>query len=242
MSGYRGTSHEPSASSSQSATVREYHHLKSQILSCGIPPGSTLFEGALAETLGMSKTPVREALGMLSHEGFVQVRPRQGYRVTEVTLADVQEMFHLRVLLEPAAAELAARNATAEQLATLRELSVHSHDMDYAALVQQASDFHVALAAASGSARLAAMLENLLEEGERLFFLGLDLTADVQVHDSDHADLLEALEKRDAILARETARRQVETSRANILAAVTAALTNPLPGGAASSVSLYRGP
>ena len=75
MSGYRGTSHEPSASSSQSATVRAYHHLKSQILSCGIPPGSTLFEGALAETLGMSKTPVREALGMLSHEGFVQVRP-----------------------------------------------------------------------------------------------------------------------------------------------------------------------
>ena len=68
------------------------------------------------------------------------------------------------------------------------------------------------------------------------------MTADVQVHDSDHADLLEALEKRDAILARETARRQVETSRANILAAVTAALTNPLPGGAASAVNLYRGP
>ena len=63
---------------------------------------------ALAESLDVSKTPIREALATLVHEVFVEVLPRQGYRVTDLTLTDVQEIFNLRLLLEPAAAAMAS--------------------------------------------------------------------------------------------------------------------------------------
>ena len=64
---------------------------------------------------------------MLAHEGFVQVQPRQGYRVSDITLGDVQEVFQMRMLLEPAAAELAAERASADQLKRLSELAEESY-------------------------------------------------------------------------------------------------------------------
>ena len=106
-----------------SAAARVYRILKERILMCDYPPGSSLNEGRLAEQLEVSKTPIREALAMLVHEGFVEVLPRQGYRVTDLTIADVQEIFNLRLLLEPAAAGMAAEHATAEQLQALRALT-----------------------------------------------------------------------------------------------------------------------
>ena len=120
---YAGTLHEPSEVARQSATGRVYAALKREILTCEIAPGTSLFEGQLAERLQVSKTPIRDALGMLVHEGFVQVQPRQGYRVSDITLGDVQEVFQMRMLLEPAAAELAAERANADQLKRLQELA-----------------------------------------------------------------------------------------------------------------------
>ena len=168
MSLFRGTSHHPGGSGSPSATSRAYQHLKDGVLACRIRPGSMIYEGDIAEELDMSKTPVREALGMLAHEGYIEVRPRRGYLVTHIRLADVKEIYHLRFLLEPAAARLAAANASTEQVDRLRHIAEGTAEHDYAGRVRHAHLFHEELADASGSVRLAQALVGALEECQRL--------------------------------------------------------------------------
>lgn len=209
----------------QTATGTAYQTLKREILECVLPPGCEIYEGETADRLGMSKTPIREALGMLIHEGFVEVRPRQGYRVTEVTIADVQDTFQMRLLLEPAAAELAAERATPEQLQMLRALVEQPEDGTYEERVSSITQFHEILADASGSPRLAGTLRNLLDEVHRLFFLGLELN-DVLSHRSEHRELLDALLKGNHHLAGEIARRQVEEGRLRIFDAILQSLAD----------------
>lgn len=207
-----------------SAARRAYESLKRDIITCRIAPGEPLFEGQLAERMGTSKTPVREALGMLVQEGFVEVQSRQGYRATDITLADVQEVFFIRLLVEPAAAELAAERATAEQLRELQELSqktyVFGDPETYERFISENRAFHVKLAEASGNRRLAATLGKLLEEMQRLFYLGLDLRDSAEEQVAEHREMLEALLKGNHHVAHEIAKRQVESSRKRVMEAL----------------------
>lgn len=208
-----------------SASGRAYIALKDQILTCSLAPGAPVFEGEIADSLEMSKTPVREALGMLVHEGLVEVRPRQGYRVTDVTLADVQEVFQLRLLLEPAAAELAAERATPEHLQALRTAVAEIPDADQGAAAQQAAEFHRTLANASGNARLAATLHNLLDEMRRLRFIGLTSHDTFENEIAEHRELLDALLKGNHHLGRDIAQRHVEDDRMRVFEAILGSLS-----------------
>lgn len=221
-----------------SASARAYEVLKEEILACRLSPGSGLNEGSLAESLGVSKTPIREALRMLAHEGFVEVLPRQGYRVTEMTLADVQEIFHLRLLLEPAAAALAAERATPDQLQALRALAeddaleaADAGASTFATVISRNREFHVLLAEASGNTRLAATLRHLLEEIQRLFLAGLDLRESIDEQRGEHRDLVAALLKGNHHLAHDIAVRQIESSRERVMEALLAAMSSPTAAG-----------
>src|SRR5438445_603484 len=107
----------------RSLTARVYQDLKRDIMTCALRPGAEVYEGQLAERYGVSKTPIREALNTLRQEGYVRVLPRRGYVVAPVSVEDVQEVFHVRLLLEPSAAELAAQRVSGEQLVELRRLA-----------------------------------------------------------------------------------------------------------------------
>src|SRR6266513_2300118 len=113
------------AAAARSLTARVYNDLKRDILHCTLRPGQDVYEGQLAERYGVSKTPIREALNTLRQEGYVQVMPRRGYRISPVSVQDVQHIFHVRLLLEPSAAELAAQRISGEQLVELRRLAQH---------------------------------------------------------------------------------------------------------------------
>ena len=82
--------------------------LRDAILSGQFKPGAVLNEKELAERLGVSKTPIREGLSLLEHEGLIQTIPRRGYIVTPITVQHIHELFDLRIILESAAAEQAA--------------------------------------------------------------------------------------------------------------------------------------
>lgn len=235
MPSYRKTVEDPSAGT-PSATDRAYEILRDEILNCVLAPGTRVVEGEIAERLNMSKTPVKKALGMLAHEGFVEVRPRHGYRVTEITLADVQEVYQLRQILEPAAAELAATNANPEQLQGLRALVEDHADGTYEERAAKLLRFHEILAEASGNRRLAATMASLLDEMQRLLSIGLDVEDSVNLHAGEHRELLDALLKGNHHNAREIAAQQVETGRMRMFEAILASLTGA--GGAAESVVL----
>ena len=224
------------ADASTSAADQAYGHLRAQVLSCELTPGTRLIEGDIADELGMSKTPVRRALGMLIHEGFVEVIPRHGYRVTEVTLADVQEIYQLRQVVEPAAAELAATNASPEQLKEMRQLVEHDSDASYDERAQSVLRFHEVLAEASGNSRLARVLGGLMDEMQRLLFLGLDISESVSHQAGEHRELLDALLKGNHHLAREIAANQVELGRMRMFEAILESLTSA--GGSADRVVL----
>src|ERR1700753_4105570 len=104
------------SASSESASLDEplgargqdaYERIRRDLLSCRFMPGSTLTEGQLMDAYGIGKSSCRVALVRLVHQGFVRAMPRRGYRVAPITLRDVEEVFELRVQLEPMAARLA---------------------------------------------------------------------------------------------------------------------------------------
>src|SRR5918999_630461 len=143
---------QPRRSGDRSLARRAYESLKQDILTCLLRPGTQIFEGELAARYGTSKTPVREALNLLGQEGLVQVLPRRGYLVAPITLRDVQEVFQLRLLLETAAAELAAEHITEEGLRQLRALVAvrytYRDRASYARFLRANRDFHIAVAQA----------------------------------------------------------------------------------------------
>ncbi|RBM12666.1 GntR family transcriptional regulator [Streptomyces sp. PT12] len=203
------------------ATDSAHQHLKHLILTSELAPGEELREVALSESTGFGRSPVREALRRLVQEGFVEVRPRRGYRVATVTLASVRDLFEMRLLLEPAAVELAARRAPREELEALHALAhrtyVPGDTASYETFLQDNREFHVRIARASGNERLARSLQILLEEMQRLFFIGLGDRDSASEMMHEHHDLHDALLARDGDRARAIVIAQIETTRGRVL-------------------------
>lgn len=193
------------AKSVASLTDQAYIALRRDILSCVIQPGSEVSEADIAERLVMSKTPVREALGRLQVEGFVKAFPRRGYQVVPLTIADMDELFDVRAIVEAGCGELAAERITGEELTRLAALADVSYDVATASLetfISANRNFHLAIASASGNRRLQEMVYKQLDELERFFYLGArarNVNREVHV---DHHRIVEVLRSRDRQAAR----------------------------------------
>lgn len=141
-----------------------YESLRQMILSGEAAAGARLGEAELAETLGLSRTPVREALQRLGADGLVEVLPHRGARVVQWSRADLEEIFELRALLEPYAAARAARlrpdAAVLAELTALCDAMERSDDLAEVARLNSA--FHGAVIAASGNRRLPALLTSVM--------------------------------------------------------------------------------
>ncbi len=168
---------QPAAISSKpSLTDRVHQTLQERIILGGVHGGQMLIESHLAEEFGVSKTPVREALSLLSQSGFVEVIPRQGYRVTAITVKDIHEIYELRVLLEGEAAALAAQRATPENYTKMRsEMSRLSQELEMKDEPLTALDvmtiddaFHIGIAKLTQNTRLQATIRRLLQQATRV--------------------------------------------------------------------------
>ena len=226
---------------SRSGTDEAYESLKRRILLCELSPGQELREAALAESAGFGRTPVREALRRLVQEGFVEVRPRQGYRVAPITLASVHDVFELRLLLEPAAVEFATRRAPREAIEALHDLAhahyVHGDQESYERFIVDNRNLHVRIAESTGNQRLAHMLGNLLEEMQRLFFLSLDArdSSIEQMH--EHHELYDAMLAGDVETARRIVVDQIEQSRQRVIDALVSRVVGGVAHDALANVT-----
>lgn len=144
-----------------------YAELRRMILSGDAAAGARLGEAELAETLGLSRTPVREALQRLNSDGLVEVLPHRGARVVRWSTEDLEEIFELRGLMEPYAAARAARRGVPAE--ALRELAACCDAMeaaaaegDFQALAQLNDRFHGEVIALSGNRRLPALLKSVV--------------------------------------------------------------------------------
>jgi DNA-binding GntR family transcriptional regulator len=218
-------------------TDTAYQAIKQDILVCELAPGADVTERELGVRYGLGKAPLREALIRLRHEGLLQSIPRSGYRITPVTIQDVQDIFALRLLLEPAAARQAAGRIDETLLKELNELCRAGYTPgdrgSESTFLRANRQFHVAIADASGNRRLARMLGQLLEETERLFHLGLAVRDRTEEMKHEHEDLLAAVVSGDADAAENATIQQISAARAMVMDGILSApwlKQTPIPG------------
>lgn len=198
-----------------------YSHLKRQILSAVLPPDSVIDEKLIAEDLGISRTPVRQATSRLASEGFVRVLPQRGTLVAPLSISDMEQVYLLRSLVEPVAASLAAQRATPADIAYLETC-----EQEYLAAfeaVGEAPDhslhtrFHVAVAEIAAMRRMTRIVRELQEQTQ--WFLAVRLSQGRQVPSPhSHHPLIEAIKAGDAETARDLSRSTILDSRSKILA------------------------
>lgn len=144
---------------------RTYHALERLIIHRELAPGTRLVETELAERLGVSRNPIREALRSLETAGWVEVRPRRGAFVTMPSPRDGDHVFEVRALFEPQAARLAAERLETETLGELHELlgegTAAATRGDADAVVELNALFHRTVFEAAGNPVLADLLRNL---------------------------------------------------------------------------------
>lgn len=174
--------------------------LRQLILSGLLGPGQPVNQDEVAERLGVSRMPVREALRTLAVEGLVQFHPNRGAVVTELSRRDMEELYALRIMLEGPAARRSAENMTSEHLTGLQGLIKEMErlrDGPRAEWAEVHYRFHLSLYEAAGMPRLGRLiagLRNLVEPYSRIY---IRLPERMRQAEREHRDLVAACRKRD---------------------------------------------
>ncbi len=153
----------------RNASVAATEVIRSAIVDGRLHPGQRLKEEELARELGISRTPVREALLMLQAEGLVDASPNRGAKVRTHSAQDLDDLYQLRALLEGHAARRAASRLADEAISSLHascrrfEALLETEEADFRELVKENVVFHETILDGADSARLAAMVRNVIE-------------------------------------------------------------------------------
>jgi DNA-binding GntR family transcriptional regulator len=181
---------------------RVYDHLRAEILSGGLEPGTELAEVALSEQLGVSRGPLREAIGRLATEGLVTVRPRRGAVVAPLSKEEFLELYQVREALERMAVKLAVPRLEPEDIAVLQELidamAVHAEKNEVPAFFEANAAFHERLVDASGNAKLRDLYRQQVDRLSRYRTRSLQLRGNMQRSIAEHAAILRAAKRGDA--------------------------------------------
>lgn len=178
-----------------------FYTLRRAILKGELEPGERLMEVALANKMGVSRTPIREAIRKLELEGLVVMIPRRGAEVARITERDLKDVLEVRECLECFAIELACERISKEEIAKLKEACKEfERSLDGADLTESAEKdvaFHDIIFEASHNARLIQMLNNLREQ---MYRYRLEYIKEKESHKQlirEHEEMVRALEERD---------------------------------------------
>jgi len=198
-----------------------FEALREGILSGELKPGERLMEVQLAEEMGVSRTPVREAIRKLELEGLVVMIPRKGAYVSGLTLKDVADVFEIRGSLEGLAAALASERITDDEIesleSVLKELSLAIKNQDFETMVKRDSQFHQILFSATRNERLAQMVNNLKEHIDR--FRIQSFTNPIRMKNvlEEHQKIVDAIKDRDADSAEKLAKDHIYKVEYNVM-------------------------
>lgn len=213
-----------------------YERLRDKILQVDLPPGMKLDEATLVRDLGVSRTPVREALIRLSSEGLVYLLPNRGAQVAPLDLMDTAQYFEAFDLAQRAASRWAALRRTETSLAAIRKETESYDDAarrgDILSTIRANHDLHVAIARAARNRHLETMLRRLLEHGMRLGWMWLQhlppKRRDHDMHRSirEHRDLVAAIAAQDADRAEHLAHMHTNSFRTALSAYLSQTLAD----------------
>ncbi len=196
-----------------------FHALRRDILACNIRPGEEVREFELAQRFGVSKSPIRDALQKLEFEGLVEIVPRKGHRVTQISVSDAEDMLDLREILETGALRHAVKSSeqALHSLDALREADTENIDN----FSEYNRNFHLRLCELTDNRRLSETMARLMENYDRLCVVSLtslrDVTGGMSDALSDHNAIIDALQSRNAAAAIRASTRHLRKSRTQIM-------------------------
>ena len=212
---------------------RAYTAIKREILQGKIEEGTFLSEADVRARHQIGRTPFREACNRLHHEGILEVVPRRGYLVPEMSFRDVRDMFDARLLLESVIAEIAATRATQAQIEELERIANEdppsgNSDDDYEALSKANTDFHLCLARMTQNREIVNLVMGILERNERLAYLELRSS---RIEASEvkmlHMPIVKAIRRRDPVAAREAVLIDIRKGKIDIFGSDEPAMAPP---------------
>ncbi|HHW44176.1 FCD domain-containing protein [Desulfofundulus thermobenzoicus] len=200
-----------------------FESLREAIIQGRLKPGERLMEVQLAEEMGVSRTPVREAIRKLELEGFVVMVPRKGAYVAGISVKDIVDVFEVRAAMEGLAAGLAAERITDEELdelerALLKTTEVSGKSID--ALVESDTKFHEIIYRASRNERLVQIISNLSDQIQRFRTTSLSQPGRTRLALEEHKHIVEAISDRNVELAQALAREHIENAEQSLLNAL----------------------
>lgn len=198
---------------------RVYRIIKRDIIRGKLVSNTRLFEEKIAEQMEISRTPVREALRLLSAEGFVTLVPNYGIVVNQVSPQDLEEVLNIRLLLETYAAYLAVSKISEKDIINLKtiieqmEEAVASKDaLTYSNLN---SKFHKSIMKLSENKKLCEICDNLYEQSEH-WIKALGVPERLKHSIQEHKEIFHALEKKDAVNSKQAMEKHLKNVIANI--------------------------
>jgi len=205
----------------QDSKIIALAYIKKQIITCALPPGTAVPIDEIAQQLGLSKTPVREALQELQYENYVTVFPRKKTVVSRISLKDLEYIYEARALNEIAILSRLTPediNAHLEELTELRrtwaDLPVIANDKDsYMAFLDRDIQFHIQLVNLSQNPHLIHFCTELIFKSERFWYMAL-FNNRTETVKKEHLMILDALLAGDTAAAAASAQKHITVSKA----------------------------
>lgn len=198
-----------------------FESLREAIINGNLRPGERLMEVQLAEELGVSRTPVREAIRKLEIEGLVVMLARRGAYVAGISVKDIADVFEVRAALEALAASLAAERITDEELEDLERslvgISGVSDAQDINVIVAQDTHFHDVIYRASRNNRLMLIISHLQDQLQRFRITTLSRPGRTREAVEEHKKIVEAISERNSELSGQLAREHIENAESSML-------------------------
>ncbi|HPD00828.1 MAG TPA: GntR family transcriptional regulator [Acetivibrio sp.] len=201
-----------------------FNTLREAIISGELKPGERLMEVKLAEKMGVSRTPVREAIRKLELEGLVSMLPRKGAHVAELSAKDIMDVLEVRATLDGMATSLAAERITDEEIKDLSHIQVQFESYTYKENLQGSIkkdvEFHELIYRASRNERLIQISSNLREQIQRFRVIYMKDYSNPKDLIKEHQCILEAISRHDVEGAKRYAQIHIDNQEKSIIKAL----------------------
>ena len=201
-----------------------FETLRNAIITGELKPGERLMEVQLAEKMGVSRTPVREAIRKLELEGLVEMLPRKGAHVADLSIKDIMDVLEVRASLDGLATALAAERIKPEQVKELKHVQTqflqYVEKQNLQGTIKKDVEFHDIIYSCSGNEKLIQIANNLREQVYRFRVIYLKDYISPKEIVKEHAEILEAVAEKDMEKARKIAEEHIKNQEKAFLKAL----------------------
>ncbi|MDN5304167.1 MAG: hypothetical protein PWP46_1049 [Fusobacteriaceae bacterium] len=193
---------------------KAYEIIKNKIIMIEFKPGEYLEEKVLSELLGISRTPIREALNVLENEGWIESFPRKGIFVTRIDEEKIDEIYEVRKNFDPLILKMAAKNLSPLKLNLFKQKFENYEKMHEDEFLKYDADFHSYVHSAVKNKYVLKMMKNVYEHNRRIRRLGVQKVPHQRIVDSnkEHLEMIDLILKGEIDKAADLLREHIENS------------------------------